>query len=146
MKRVVVRPRVQVPVLVVLMTGWTLVGVTYFTNDDVVARRDWFGIALGIVSIAMGLTGIWRALCLGMVIDDTGLRLRHFDSRDRFIPWSDVRAVDCAQIDERAGIPLYAPVIEVADGAFPVTAMGSYSRRDAERKADSLRAFVPAGG
>ncbi|WP_436532947.1 hypothetical protein [Actinoplanes sp. HUAS TT8] len=148
MRRIVIRPRIQVPLLVVLFTVWTLLGVTYFTNGDVLAQRDWFGIALGIMCVVTGPCGIWRALRLGAVIDDTGVRLRNFDSRDDLIPWSSVRSVECAQIDERSGLPLYGPVLDLGDdaGVLPIRLLGSYSRRDAERKAEKLRAFAVSNG
>ena len=44
MRCIVIRPRIQVPILVVLCVLWGLLGVTYFTNGDVVAKRDRFGI------------------------------------------------------------------------------------------------------
>lgn len=148
MKRVVVRPRIQIPLLVMVFTIWTCIGATYFTSGDVLAKRDWFGIVLGFVSVLMGICGIWRALRLGVVIDDNGVRLRHFDSRDHLVPWSSVRSVECAQIDERLGLPLYGPILELGDGSgvLPIRALGSCSRQDAERKADRLRAFIISDG
>ena len=144
MKNVVIRPRIQVPFLVVIFAVWTLIGVIYFTNGHVVAERNWFGIELGFICVIMGLTGIWRTLRLGIVIDDTGVRMRHLDSRDHFISWSDVQSVECAQIDERAGLPLYGPVIQLSDdsGALPIRSLGSYSRQDAERKVKTMRDLV----
>jgi len=141
MNRVVIRPRVQVPLLVVLFTGWTLIGITYFTSGDVVAEREWFGIVLGCVLITSGIAGIWRALRLGVVIDAEGVRVRGFDRRDQVTPWSDITSIDCEQVDVRAGLPLYAPVLRLSDEAdvIPVTALGSYSQQDAERKVEQLR-------
>ncbi|WP_422733116.1 PH domain-containing protein [Micromonospora sp. WMMD558] len=143
MSRIVVRPRIQIPILVVIFTVWTLLGVTYFTSGDVVAERDWFGIVLGCVLVTSGLTGIWRAVRLGVVIDAEGVRVRGFDSRDQVTPWSAIQSVDCVQIDERGGFPLYAPVLRLGDeaGAMALSALGSYLRQDAERKVEQLRSF-----
>ncbi|QGN48050.1 hypothetical protein GKC29_15170 [Micromonospora sp. WMMC415] len=143
MSRIVVRPRIQIPILVVIFTVWTLLGVTYFTSGDVVAERDWFGIVLGCVLVTSGLTGIWRAVRLSVVIDAEGVRVRGFDSRDQVTPWSAIQSVDCVQIDERGGFPLYAPVLRLGDeaGAMALSALGSYLRQDAERKVEQLRSF-----
>lgn len=147
MDRIVVRPRVQIPLLVVLFAVWGLIGATYFTGGDVMAKRDWFGIVLGCALVTSGLVGIWRALRLGVVIDDNGLRIRGLDSRDRVIPWSEVTSVECAQIDVRSGLPLYGPVIVFGDcgEALPIRALGSYSRQDADRKVDRLRSHLDGG-
>lgn len=144
MQRIVIRPRIQRWILVVLFTVWGLIGLTSFTAGDVVAERDWFGVGIGVLFIASGVLGIWRALRLGVVIDTTGVRVRGFDSRDVVTPWPAVQAVDCEQVDARAGLPLYAPVLRLADGPVPVKALGSYSRDDAEQKAERLRAFLSA--
>lgn len=146
MSRIVIRPHIQIPILVVISTMWTLLGVTYFTFGDVVAEREWFGMVLGCVLVTSGVAGIWRALRLGVVIDADGVRVRGFDSRDKVTPWSEVQSVDCAQIDVRGGLPLYAPVIRLGDGAdaaMPLPALGSYSRQDAERKVEHLRSLKP---
>ncbi|GIF99532.1 PH domain-containing protein [Catellatospora citrea] len=144
MQRIVIRPRIQRWILVVLFTVWGLLGLTYFTSGDVVAERNWFGLGLGVVLVVSGVLGIWRALRMGVVIDAAGVRVRGFDSRDVVTPWHAVQAVDCEQVDTRAGQPLYAPVLRLADGPVPVKALGSYSRDDAERKTAELRAFLPA--
>ena len=141
MSRIVIRPRIQIPVLVVIFTVWTLLGITYFTAGDVVAERDWFGILLGCLLITSGVAGIWRALRLGVVIDAEGVRVRGFDSRDRVKPWSAIQSVDCTQIDVRGGLPLYAPVLRLGDDAMPLSALGSYSRQDTERKVEQLRSL-----
>jgi hypothetical protein len=147
MSRIVMRPRVQIPLLVVIFVVWTLLGVTYFTAGDVVAERDWFGIVLGCVLATSGVAGIWRALRLGVVIDEEGVRVRGFDTRDQVTPWSKVQSVDCVHVDVRGGLPLYAPVICLSDDAdvIQVRALGSYSRQDAERKAEQLRNFMVGG-
>ncbi|MEV4539274.1 PH domain-containing protein [Asanoa sp. NPDC049518] len=140
MNRIVIRPRIQIPIMVVLFTVWTLLGVTYF-SADAVAKRAWFGLVLGCVLVTSGVAGIWRALRLGVVIDSGGVRVRGFDSRDKVTPWSAIQSVDCAQVDVRAGLPLYAPVLRLgddADAAIPLSALGSYSRQDAERKVQQL--------
>ncbi|MEU4532900.1 PH domain-containing protein [Micromonospora ureilytica] len=122
---------------------WTLLGVTYFTSGDVLAERDWFGIVLGCLLVTTGIAGIWRALRLGVVIGGEGVRVRGFDSRDQVTPWSAIQSVDCLQIDVRGGLPLYAPVLRHGDdaGAMPLSALGSYSRQDAERKVEQLRSL-----
>jgi hypothetical protein len=144
MSRIVIRPRIQIPILVVIFTVWTLLGVTYFTSGDVVAEREWFGMVLGCVLVTSGVAGIWRALRLGVVIDAGGVRVRGFDSRDKVTPWSAIQSVDCAQIDVRGDLPLYAPVLRLgddADAAMPLSALGSYSRQDAERKVEQMRSL-----
>lgn len=143
MQRVVIRPRIQRWLLTVLFAVWALLGLTFFTAGDVAAERDWFGLGLGAVLMASGLLGIWRGLRLGVVIDPTGVRERNFDSRDKVTPWSEVQAVDCEQVDVRAGMPLYAPVIRLAADTVAVKALGSYVRDDAERKAEQLRSLLP---
>lgn len=145
MKRIVIRPRIQRPVLVLIFTVWALLGLTYFTNGDVVAKRDWFGIALGVMCLVGGAVGVWRSLRIGIVIDAGGVRIRSVDSRQQVIPWRDVRSVECAQIDERVGLPIYGPVIEVSDGLLPLRSLGSYSKAGAERRAADLRRFIAAG-
>ena len=143
MSRIVIRPRIQIPILVVIFTVWTLLGVTYFTSGDVVAEGDWFGIVLGCVLVTSGVAGIWRTVRLGVVIDADGVRVRGFDSRDQVTPWSAIQSVDCVQIDVRGGLPLYAPVLRLGDdaAAMPLSALGSYLRHDAERKVEQLRSF-----
>ncbi|WP_433353262.1 PH domain-containing protein [Micromonospora saelicesensis] len=141
MHRIVIRPRIQIPVLVVIFAIWTLLGVTYFTSGDVLAERDSFGIVLGCLLVTSGMAGIWRALRLGAVIGGEGVRVRGFDSRDQVIPWSAIQSVDCVQIDVRRGLPLYAPVLRLGDDAMPLSALGSYSRQDAERKVEQLRSL-----
>ena len=67
-----------------------------------------------------------------------------FDSRDKVTPWSAIQSIDCAQIDIRGGLPLYAPVLRLgddADAAMPLSALGSYSRQDAERKVEQMRSL-----
>ncbi|WP_430495988.1 PH domain-containing protein [Micromonospora trifolii] len=143
MHRIVIRPRIQIPVLVVIFAVCTLLGVTYFTSGDVLAERDSFGIVLGCLLVTSGMAGIWRALRLGVVIGGEGVRVRGFDSRDQVTPWSAIQSVDCVQIDVRGGLPLYAPVLRLGDdaGAMPLSALGSYSRQDAERKVEQLRSL-----
>lgn len=143
MSRIVIRPRIQIPVLVLIFAVWTLVGVTYFTSGDGVAERDWFGIALGCLLVTSGMAGIWRALRLGVVVGGEGVRVRGFDSRDQFTPWSSIQSVDCMQVDVRGGLPLYAPVLRLGGDAdaMPLSALGSYSRQDAERKVEELRSL-----
>ena len=106
-----------------------------------IARRDWFGILLGVVLIPGAAVGIWRALRLGVVVDADGIRVRGLDHRDQVTPWSDVRVIECAQVDTRAGLPIYGPVIHVGeDNVLAVRTLGSYSRSEAERRVAELRA------
>jgi hypothetical protein len=57
MKRMVIRPRIQIPLLVVIFSMWGLLGVTLFTAGAVVAKRDWFGIVMGGILIISGVAG-----------------------------------------------------------------------------------------
>jgi hypothetical protein len=56
-----------------------------------------------------------------------------------------VRAIECDEVDARAGLPIYGPVIHLnEDDVLPVRALGSYRRLDAERKVAELRSYLPA--
>ena len=139
MSRIVIRPRIQIPILVVLLAVWTLLGVTYFlgTQWPSATGSAWCWDAC---SSRAAWPGSGGALRLGVVIDAGGVRVRGFDSRDKVTPWSAIQSVDCAQVDVRAGLPLYAPVLRLGDDdAMPLSALGSYSRQDAERKVEQLR-------
>ena len=94
------------------------------------------------------MAGVWRALRLGVVIDGEGVRIRGFDSRDQVAQWSSIQSVDCMQIDVRAGVPLYAPVLHFGSDvdAMPLLALGSYSRQDVERKVEKLRSLKEGAG
>ncbi|WP_327039625.1 hypothetical protein [Micromonospora maris] len=148
MRPIVIRPRIQIPVLVVLSAVWALLGVTYFTSGDVVAGRDWFGIVLGSLLLVSGMAGVWRALRLGVVVDAAGVRVRSFDSRDQVIPWNSLQSIDCLQVDVRAGIPLYAPVLHFHSDVdvVPLPTLGSYSRHAVERTVDELRSLANGTG
>ena len=148
MKRIVIRPWIQVPLLVVVFAVFGAIGVSFFTNGDVTGGRDWFGMVLGVALVPLAALAIWRALRLGVVIDATGIRVRGFDSRDQFTPWSQVRAVECEQIDARAGLPIYGPLIHIGEAPEPlaVRALGSYSRSNAERTVAQLRGFMNPDG
>jgi hypothetical protein len=128
-------------ILVVVFAVFGLVGLTSFTNGDVIAKRDWFGIILGVVLIPGSLVGIWRTLRLGTRIDHNGIRIRsQIDSRQQVISWSQVKAIECTEVDSRAGMIIYGPVVHLSDGGvLPITGLGSYSREDAENKTDRLR-------
>jgi hypothetical protein len=140
MSRFVIRPRIQIPLLVVIFAVWILLGSTYFGSGDKVGEGDRFGMVLGCVCVVSGVVGIWRAVRLGVVIDAGGVRVRGFDSRDKVTPWSAIQSVECAQVDVRGGLPLYAPVLRLGDdAAMPLSALGSYSRQGAERKAEQMR-------
>lgn len=108
------------------------------------SSRQWFGIILGCVCLVMGPVGLWRALRLGVVIDGRGVRVRRFDSRDRVVSWDRAQSVECASVDARANLPIYAPVIHLAydAGNLPIRALGSYRRQDAECTVDQLRSFL----
>jgi hypothetical protein len=144
MTRVVVRPRVQIAILFVLSVAWTCLGATYFTNGDVVANRDWFGVGLGCLLLVSGPLCLWRAARLGVVIDANGVRIRGFDTRDKVIPASAIRSVTVQQIELRQGSPLYAPVLDLGTDQrpIPVKPLGSYSPDDAENKAQLLRTLL----
>jgi hypothetical protein len=143
--RIVVRPRVQTPLLVVVFAVWALLGVSYFTEGDVVRKPDWFGLALGCVLLISGVAGIWRAVRMGVVVGAEGLRIRSFDSRDRVISWPEIEAITCDQVGARAGLPLLAPVIQIkGQGSLVIRAFGSYSRAGADRRVAQLRDFKAA--
>ncbi|MEU5872530.1 hypothetical protein AB0A73_13360 [Glycomyces sp. NPDC047369] len=38
-------------------------------------------------------------------------------------------------------MPLYAPVLHLGDDNMPLSALGSYSRQDAERKVEQLQSL-----
>lgn len=141
MSGTVIRPRVQIAILVAIFAVWALLGATYFTPGDALTQRDWFGITLGCLLVISGVVGIWRALRLSLAIDQDGVRVRSFDSRDQVTPWTAIQAIDCVQVDVRAGIPVYAPVLRLGDQAdpMPLLALGSYSRHDVERRVEQLR-------
>lgn len=86
MRSVVIRPRIQISILVAVFSMWTLLGVTYVTVGDVVAKRQWFGVVMGCLLIVSGLAGIWRALRLSVVINADGIRTRSPDRRDHVTP------------------------------------------------------------
>src|ERR1700755_2034281 len=75
MSPITIRPRIQIALLVICFAVFLLIGTTYF-NADVIAKRDWFGIILGVTIVPASLWGIWRALRLGIRIDDNGIRIR----------------------------------------------------------------------
>jgi Bacterial PH domain len=142
-KRIVIRPRIQIPLLVLAFGIFGLLGVTMWTDPEILAKRDWFGIILGVVLTIVGVLGIWRTLRLGVVIDEDGIRIRGLGGRDRVTPWQRVREIQCDKIDARAGMPIYGPVIHLDDdNKLPVRPLGSYSRSAAEQKVAQLRAFI----
>lgn len=147
--RIVIRPRVQICVLVVVFAVFGLIGATYFTEreGDLLAGENLFGTILGCIFVPGSIVGMWRALRMGVLIDTDGIRIRGFDSRDHVTPWDDVQSIDSEQVDVRGGLPLFAPVIHSRGdiGAFAVRTLGSYSRSDAEHKAERLRNFMADG-
>jgi hypothetical protein len=94
------------------------------------------------------MVGIWRALRLGLTIDQDGVCVRSFDGRDQITPWTAIQAIDCVEVDVRAGLPLYAPVLHLGDHAdpIPLPTLGSYSRRDVERRVEHLRTLKTGAG
>lgn len=146
MRRIVVRPWIQVSVLTGAFGVFGLIGVGMFLDGQTVAERDWFGIAIGTMCLLLGVVGLWRTARLGMVMDERAVRVRGLDSRDRVIAWNEIESIECVQVDERMGLPIFAPVLVLGrdKGALPVPALGSYKREGAERKAERLRALKTA--
>ena len=143
MKRIVIRPRLQIPLLVLAFGIFGLLGVSLWTDAEILAKRDWFGITVGLALTVLGVLGIWRTLRLGVVIDGDGIRIRGLAGRDKVTPWHNVREIRCDKIDKRAGMPIYGPVIKLSDdNTLPVRPLGSYSRSDAEQKVAQLRGFM----
>ena len=143
MKRIVIRPRLQIPLLVLAFGIFGLLGVSLWTDAEILAKGDWFGITVGLALTVLGVLGIWRTLRLGVVIDGDGIRIRGLAGRDRVTPWQSVREIQCDKIDKRAGMPIYGPVIKLGDeNTLPVRPLGSYSRSDAEQKVAQLRGFM----
>ncbi|MEV6350107.1 hypothetical protein [Actinoplanes sp. NPDC051851] len=143
MKRIAVRPRIQIPVLIAVFSVVTFLGFSYFTAGDVVAKHQWFGVTMGCVCLVAGPIGIWRAARMGVVIDADGIRVRGFDSRDQVVPWTAVEAIECGPVDERAGLTIHAPVLRLVQASgdvsvMPLVLLGSYSPRGAERRRQQL--------
>jgi len=145
-KRIVIRPRIQIPLLVLAFGIFGLLGVSLWTDEEILAKGDWFSIIFGVALTVLGVLGIWRTLRLGVVIDGDGIRIRGLAGRDQVMPWQSVREIQCDKIDKRAGMAIYGPVIQLADdNKLPVRPLGSYSRSEAEQKVAQLRAFMTAG-
>lgn len=142
-QRIVIRPRVQIALLVAIFVMFALIGLTFFTNGNVVGGRDWFGIILGGTCLIGGLLGAWRTLRMGVFIDARGIHIRGVDSRDRHLLWTEVDSIACEPVGNRAGIPLYAPVVRLGGqgGEIAVRSLASYSRADAERKTERIHEF-----
>jgi hypothetical protein len=141
MTRIVLRPRIRMPLLVIYVPS-TVLGFILLTLGLATAAQGWWLIVLGCMVIIICAEGIWRTLRVGVVIDTDGVWVRGLDS-DRMTPWSRVESVECEQIYVRAGQAFYAPVIRIrrAD-ALPLGELGSHSRTNAERHVDRLRAFT----
>jgi len=144
MTRIVMKPRGQITVLIVVFGLFALIGTTYFTNGNVGANRDWFGVSLGCALTIGGAIGIWRSLRLGVVIDEAGVRIRSLDKRDKVTPWRDVEAIDCERVEVRAGMLLYAPVLHLDGDSLPLMVLGSYAQSGAEAHAAKLRILKDA--
>lgn len=102
MQRVVIRPRIQVAVLLAVFIMFGLLGLLYLTREEVLAGRYTFGAVLGVVCSLTGVGGVWRALRMGVVIDSEGVQVRSFDSRTVVTPWSAVEDIFCARGFDRS--------------------------------------------
>jgi hypothetical protein len=139
MQRTTYRPWIQRTVIVLAMTAFLLIGVTMFTMDDMVARRDWFAIILYGLTIVFSVPGIWLGARLGVVVDERGVRFHNF-GRGRFISWDQVTEVSCVTYD-RGGPPLYVPEVQVRGEQTPLalTVLGSYRQEAAQRHTEAIR-------
>jgi hypothetical protein len=149
MARRVYRAWLQTIALTAVMATFLLISVSMFTVADEWSRSDPFSLVLYSVIGVGSLIGIWLALRMGVVVDEHGIRIRNF-GRGRFIRWTDVAALSCEVHDYRFGFPLYAPVVRTAmpsespdDASVPLTALGSYRSRVAQRRTGALAALVP---
>jgi hypothetical protein len=146
MTRVVVRPYAQIALLLLILGMFGIYGAWYLTNGSF-ARRDWFSVGLGLVLVPASLVGVWRTVRLGATLDVEGIHIRgRVDGRDEFLPWTAVASIECAEIDHRIVAAIHGPVVIGPDGspAAIIPALGSYSRRRAERRTEQLRAIRAA--
>ncbi|MFD1374313.1 hypothetical protein [Actinoplanes sichuanensis] len=146
MARVVVRPYGQIVLLLLIIGFFGAIGVTYLAGGAF-AERDWFTVILGVVFVPASLFGMWRTVRLGATLDVEGIHIRgQIDSRDEYLPWSAVASIECAVIDYRLVAAIHGPVLIGPDGtpAAVIPALGSYSRRRAERRTEQLRAIRAA--
>lgn len=140
MTRVVARPRIRIALFMVLSDAFALAGLSYLANGHVVADRNWLGVALGCVLTICGGLGVWRALRLGVVIDQSGLLVRRFAAADKTLTWTAVRSISPEKLFLRGGRPFFAPVLEVDGlGRLSVQELGSHAVEEAERNAADLR-------
>jgi hypothetical protein len=137
MTRVIIRPwdkipaRVAFSVLLVALGPWSVV------------TRDRLDVGFGTLATIVGVFCLWRALRMAVVIDSDGIRVRSFDDRGGFAPWSAISAIECGSMVTRPFGPIYGPIIRLATGrAIVVLPLGSYSRANAERKVAHLRGFM----
>jgi hypothetical protein len=137
MTRVIIRPWAKIPtrvafsVLLVAFGPWSVV------------TRDWLEIGFGTLATIVGVFCLWRALRMAVVIDSDGIRVRSFDDRGGFAPWSAIKTIECGRMVTRVWGPIYGPIIRVGTGrAIVVLPLGSYSRTRAELKTAKLRGFM----
>ena len=140
MTRVVVRPRIKMVLFIIVSDVFALAGLSYLAKGQVFADRNVLGIGLGFLLTLIGAVGVWRALRLGVVIDQSGLRVRRFAAGDRLLTWTDVQSIGCEKIFLRGGRPFYAPVLHLAGiGRVAAQELGSHALEEAEQKAADLR-------
>lgn len=137
MTRVIIRPWAKIPTRVALSV--VLIGFGPWSA----VTRDRLEIAFGCLATIVGVFVLWQAVRMAVVIDSDGIRVRSFDDRGGFAPWSAIRTVECGPMVTRIWGPTYGPIIRVRTGrAVPVLPLGSYSRARAELTTAKLRGFM----
>lgn len=146
MTRTVYRSWIQTVILSICMCTFLLIGVAMFTSGWAEIHDDPASIALyGVITLG-ALWGLYLALRMGVMLDDRGIHYRAF-GRGSFLPWERVTGVSCEVYDARAGLSLYAPVVQVVSEteggqveATPLAALGSYSQATAQRRTELIAA------